>query len=293
LKTLIDAGVPALVFLAMVIVGMELTAADFRRVARQPLFVACATIGQAVLLPVIGWVLVRGLSLQRTIAQGLLLVVACPGGAMANIYTYLAGANVALSVSLTAVSCLAAMLTTPLALALLQQDAGMSSGFSVPYAVLARQLLFLLVVPILVGMGVRHRAPGIVIKYKRLLLGFNVLALAALLGFVIVHEANQLTRGLSDLIVATLLLTVLAFGAGWGVSWAAGFFGRGGQPADRFAVGMVFVVRNVGIATAIAVTALGHVEFAAFGSAYFVVQVPLLLAAVWAFRSQRQVIQQV
>jgi ACR3 family arsenite efflux pump ArsB len=119
------------------------------------------------------------------------------------------------------------------------------------------------------------------------LFGFNVFALAALLGFVIVHEADHLTTGLGDLVLATVLLTALAFGSGWGMSWAGG-----GQSADRFAVGMVFVVRNVGIATAIAVTALGHVEFAAFGSAYFVAQVPLLLACVWAYRSQRRAYQQ-
>jgi bile acid:Na+ symporter, BASS family len=283
LKTVIDAGVPALVFLAMIVVGMELTTNDFRRVARRPFSVALITISQCVLLPVIGWLLARGLSLQRTIAQGLVLVVACPSGAMANVYTQLGGGNVALSVALTAVSCLAAMLTTPIALAVLQQDDGVSSGLSVPYAVLARQLLVLLVVPILVGMAIRRRTPGIVARYKRLLFGFNVVALVTLLGFVIVHEADHLTSGLCDLVLATTLLTALAFGTGWAVSWAGG-----GQSADRFAVGMVFVVRNVGIATAIAVTALGHVEFAAFGTAYFVAQVPLLLAVVWGFRRQRQ-----
>jgi bile acid:Na+ symporter, BASS family len=285
LKTLIDVGVPILVFLAMVVVGMELTADDFRRVARQPFSVAFVTIGQALLLPVIGWLLVRCFTLQPTIAHGLLLVVACPNGPMANIYTHLAGGNVALSVALTAVSCLTAMLTTPLALALLQQGQA-SSGFSVPYAVLARQLVILLVVPIFVGMGIRKRWPGFVTRYKRFVFGFNVLALAAILGFVIVHEADHFTSGLSELVLATVLLTALAFAAGWGVSWA----GRG-QSGDRFAVGMVFVVRNVGIATAIAVTTLGHIEFAAFGTAYFVAQVPLLLAVVWWFRSQKRLQQ--
>jgi ACR3 family arsenite efflux pump ArsB len=53
---------------------------------------------------------------------------------------------------------------------------------------------------------------------------------------------------------------------------------------DRFTVGMVFVVRNVGIATAIAVTALGRVEFAMFATAYFLAQAPLLLAFVVVFR---------
>jgi len=120
LKTVVDAGVPVLVFFAMVVVGMELTTDDFRRVARQPGTVVAATVGQFILLPVLGWLFVRCLGLQPAIAQGVLLVTACPSGAMANVYTYLGRASVALSVTLTAVSCLTAVLTTPLALAVLQ-----------------------------------------------------------------------------------------------------------------------------------------------------------------------------
>jgi ACR3 family arsenite efflux pump ArsB len=77
-------------------------------------------------------------------------------------------------------------------------------------------------------------------------------------------------------------LTALAFGAGWATGWACGAGAR-----DRYTVGMVFVVRNVGIATAIAVTILGRVEFAVFATAYFLAQVPLLLAAALVFRCMR------
>ena len=56
---------------------------------------------------------------------------------------------------------------------------------------------------------------------------------------------------------------------------------------DRFTVGMVFVVRSVGIATALAVTVQGRVEFAVFATAYFLAQVPLLVAAVLVFRSMQ------
>src|SRR5438067_8624386 len=99
LKTAVDAVVPALVFFAMVVVGMELTADDFRRVARRPGTVVAATVGQFALLPLIGWLLVRCIHLQPTIARGVLLVAACPSGGMANVYTYLSRANVALSVT--------------------------------------------------------------------------------------------------------------------------------------------------------------------------------------------------
>jgi BASS family bile acid:Na+ symporter len=279
LKTIVDAGVPILVFGAMVVVGLELTTDDFRRVARQPATIVAAMVGQVVLLPAIGWLLVRSLSLQPAIAQGVLLVAACPGGAMANVYTYLARGNVALSVTLTAASCLAAVLTTPLALAFLQAQNGASTSFPVPSGVLAGQLVLLLVLPVLSGMGIRRRWPDFTRRHARTLLGVSVATLAALLGLIILQEAEQFANAFADLAAATGVLTVLAFGAGWATGWtsAAG-------AADRFTVGIFFVVRNVGIATAIAVTALGRIEFAVFATAYFLAQVPLLLAVVVVFR---------
>jgi BASS family bile acid:Na+ symporter len=281
-KPVVDTCVPVLVFFAMAVVGMELTADDFRRVARQPGTVVAATVGQCVLLPVIGWLLVRCLGLQPAIGSGVLLVAACPGGGMANVYTYLARANVALSVTLTAVSCLAAVLTTPLALAALQAEVGESTGFPVPLGVLAGNLFVLLVLPVLAGMGVRRRRPNVAQRHGRILLGSSIAALAALLGFIIVQEAEHFAGSLADIAPAVALLTFLAFGAGWATAWA-----RGAGAMDRFTVGMVFVVRNVGIATAIAVTVLGRVEFAVFATAYFLAQVPILLAAALVFRCTR------
>jgi BASS family bile acid:Na+ symporter len=259
LTTVVDAGVPVLVFFLMAVVGMQLTTDDFRRVARQPGTVMAACVGQLILLPVIGWLLVRGLDLQPAIARGVLLVAACPSGSMANVYTYLARANVALSVTLTAMSCLAAVLATPLALAALQAQVGESARFPVPLGVLAGQLLLLLVLPVLAGMGIRRRWPGITKRHARGLLGSTIVALAALLGFVIVQEVEHFASVLIDIATVAALLTVLAFAAGWTTAWASAAGAR-----DRFAVGMVFVVRNVGIATAIAVTVLGRVEFAVF-----------------------------
>jgi BASS family bile acid:Na+ symporter len=199
---------------------------------------------------------------------------------MANVYTYLARANVALSVTLTAVSCLAAVLTTPLALAVLQAQDGGPTGFPVPVGVLAGQLFCLLVLPVLTGMGIRRRWPYITQRHGRTLPGFSIATLVALLGFVIVREAEQFASALTDIAAASL--TVLAFGAGWAAGWASG-----ARATDRFTVGMVFVVRNVGIATAIAVTVLGRVEFAVFATAYFLAQVPILLTAVLVFRRMR------
>jgi bile acid:Na+ symporter, BASS family len=148
--------------------------------------------------------------------------------------------------------------------------------------VLAGQLVLLLVLPVLTGMGIRRRWPDITRRHGRTLLGVSIATLAALLGFIIVQEAEHFASTLPHIAAAAALLTVLAFGAGWATGWA-----RGAGARDRFTVAMVFIVRNVGIATAIAVTVLGRVEFAVFATAYFLSQVPILLAAVLVFRSLR------
>jgi BASS family bile acid:Na+ symporter len=284
LATILNVGVPVLVFSTMLVLGMELTADDFRRVARQPATIVAATLGQFVVLPAIGWLLVRCLELQPGIGRGVLLVAACPSGSMANLYTRLAGANVALSVTLTAVSCLAAVLTTPLALAALGAQLGESAVFPVPFATLAGQLVLLLVVPVLAGMGIRRRWPAVARRRAPVLIGVNLGGLAVLLGFIIVHQAENFAGAMTEIAGAAVVLTVLAFLAGYGVGWLC----RRGSD-DRFTLGMVFVVRNAAIATAVAVTALGQLEFAVFATAYFFSQLPLLVAAVVLFRFLRGV----
>jgi len=272
--------VPVLVIFTMIVIGMELTRDDFRRVARQPGIFAAAILGQFILLPAIGWVLVHSLDFQPAVAQGVLLIVSCPSGGMANVYTYMARANVALSVALTAVSCLAAVLTTPVVMSLLQAQEGELIGLPVvPYGLFVAQLFLLLVLPVAIGMSIRRRWPMVTKRHGGGLVGLSLAALATLLGLIIVQEAEHFASALSEIAVGTALLTVLAFGAGWAMAWLTG-----AGPRDCFAIGAVFVVRNVGIATAIAVTVLGRVEFAVFATAYFLVQAPILVAAAVAFR---------
>jgi BASS family bile acid:Na+ symporter len=279
LKPVLDIAVPALVFLMMAVVGLGLTAEDFRRVARRPGLVAAATLGQFVWLPLIGLVLVRSLGLSPLVEKGVLLVAACPAGSMANFYNYLARANVALSVSLTAVACLAAVLTMPILLLSFRAYLGDAAPFAVPVPVILRQLLLTLVAPVLAGMALRRLWPAVTERHQRGLFGLSLVALAALIGFVIANEAEHFVGEWPAIAQAVILLSALAMLAGYVTGWLCR-----ADAADRFTTGMVFVVRNVGVATALAVTALGDLEFAVFATAYFLSQVPILLAAVVVFR---------
>ena len=280
LKPVLDIAVPALVFLLMVVVGLGLTAADFRRVARQPRLMILATLGQFVCLPLIGFLLVRSFGLKPSVQQGVLLVAACPAGSLANLFTYLARANVALSVSLTAVSCLAAVLTMPILLVVFQASFGEGAAWSVPPLLIIRQLFLMLLLPIVVGMAIRRVWPAVSERHQRGLFIFSFAAVNILVGFVIVHELEHFADSAGEIARAVVVLTVLALLAGWLTGWAGG-----AGETERFSVAMVFVVRNVGVATAIAVTVLGQLEFAVFATGCFLSQVPLLLVGALLYRA--------
>jgi BASS family bile acid:Na+ symporter len=283
LKAVLDVAVPALVFFTMTVVGSGLTGEDFRRVARRPGLVAAATAGQLLVLPLLAGALVRAVPLKPHLSAGVVLVAACPVGPMANLYTRLARGDVALSVTLTAVSCLAAVPATPLLLWASRTSLPGESRFAVPVALMAGQLLLLLVVPVLLGMALRRYRPDFARRHEQTLLWASVAALAALVGFVIAQEAEHFIGEAAELGWTVALLTACALTAGYGTGWACG-----GSAQDRRSLAMAFVVRNVGIATAVAVTVLGRVEFAVFATAYFLIQVPLLLSAALLFRAGRR-----
>jgi BASS family bile acid:Na+ symporter len=284
MKPLLDLAVPGLVIVSMAIVGLGLTAADFRRVLRQPRLVLAAILGQLLAVPLAGLFVVRSMHLQPHVAGGLLLVAACPAGTLANVLNHLARANVALSVTVTAVSCLAGVVTLPAILVLDRAAFGESATFAVPVSVVVRQHLMTLILPILAGMVVRRTYPAVAERYRNQLTLVNLVAIVLLVGLVIAHSGETFPAVLTDTAAAAVAFAGLAAVAGWVVGRVTG-----AGTADCFTVAMVFAVRNVSIAIVMAVTVLGHVEFAVFAAAYFVCQVPLLLAAAAVFRRVRLV----
>jgi BASS family bile acid:Na+ symporter len=99
--------------------GMTLTFDDFARVFRMPKAVFIGIALQYTIMPLMGYSFARIFGLEPEVAVGLILIGSCPGGVSSNVITYIAGANVALSVTMTACSTLMAPLMTPLAMKLL------------------------------------------------------------------------------------------------------------------------------------------------------------------------------
>ena len=144
MKTVLDIGIPIIAILIMIPVGLDLTLVDFRKVIHSPRIVCAALVGQALLLPLCAVGLIRFLNLEPHTITGVLLIAACPAGGLSNCYTYLARARTALSVSLTTLSCVAALGTMPLVMAVYRLF-GKSIGFEVPVSRLMGHLFLMLV----------------------------------------------------------------------------------------------------------------------------------------------------
>jgi bile acid:Na+ symporter, BASS family len=111
-------GLNAVIGLMMYGVALDMKLEDFKRVIRSPKGPAIGLCAQFILLPAFTFLLTFLLPVTPSMALGMMLVAACPGGNLSNVMTYLAQGNTALSVSMTAVSTAAAVVMTPLNLAI-------------------------------------------------------------------------------------------------------------------------------------------------------------------------------
>jgi len=266
----------------MIVVGMDLTLQDLRYVRRNPKSLILGLFGQF-LLPAIALALVRVFRFEIVIVSGILLMAASPAGGISNYYSYLARANTALSVVLTTASCLCAGVTMPLLLHLFSFLVGTSTGFAVPLPVLFVQVFLMLVIPIVAGILIRSFRPQFVAKHSEILRKLSLAGLAALIIFVIQQGRELFFHRALEIMFASGLLILLSMGAGF----LLGFLLRI-PPSDSFTISVEFAVRNVAIATAIAVTALGKTEFAFFATAYFLTEIPIILLAAKFFRIIKQ-----
>lgn len=152
---------PIALAVIMMSLGLSLTPADFRRVLVQPRGVTVGIANLVLISPLLAFAIAEVFSLEPVLAVGLVLLGASPGGTMANLLTHLARGDTALSITMTAISSLAAVITVPLFLELstnhfdavgLDDDVGM-------LGVVARVLL-ITVVPLAIGMWLRARDPA-------------------------------------------------------------------------------------------------------------------------------------
>lgn len=190
--------------------GITLTAGDFRGVLRMPRAVAAGYVGQYMIMPLMGWTVARGLSLESDFAVGLILVACCPGGTASNVVVYLARAHVALSVIMTMCSTLGAVVMTPwlthwLAGRYVEVDAW---G-------LLRSTAQVVLIPVLAGVILNRRAPRLVRVLLPVSPLVSVAAIALICSSIIGQNAAAIRSSGAILLLAVFLLHAGGFLIGY------------------------------------------------------------------------------
>ena len=261
--------------------GITLSTADFREVARHPKAVLIGVVAQFLVMPGLAYLLSKGLNLPPEIAIGVILVGCCPGGTASNVMTYLARGNTALSVACTAASTLLAPLLTPAIFYLLARewidiDAG-SMFISVLKVVLFPIALGLIAQALL---GARVKA---VAEFTPLVSVFAIVAIVAA-----VVAASQARIAETGLLIFTMVM--LHNGLGYLIGyWGARLLGL--SHADNKAIAIEVGMQNSGLGAALAAVHFKANPVAAVPSAIFSfwhnISGPLL-ATYWARKEERR-----
>ena len=198
--------------LLMFDLGLALRLEDFGKVIRHPGPIAVALIGQLIILPLVALGLAWLFRLPPVFFIGLVLIACCPGGSSSNVFSKLAGGDVALSVTLTALSSVITLFTIPLIMSWATQLVGTSVGISLPVGNLIKQNLVLMLLPVLLGIGIHYAWPKAAAGMDRVLmkLAFPLLLLVLITVFYIQHHRTILENiGVLGLCVTALILVAI------------------------------------------------------------------------------------
>lgn len=203
-------------------VALDIKVRDFKRLFQSPKPPIIGLISQLVLLPILTLGLTFLLKVQPSIALGMVLIAACPGGNVSNFAVHLSKGNTALSVLMTSISTLAAIFTTPILFGLLSQyipnTASLEQSISVDPIEMIQTILKLVVLPLSIGMSINHFYPKLT---ERIQSSVKILSMVIFFGIVffgIKGNWENILTYVDDIFFIVLIHNSLAFLLGF--SWA-------------------------------------------------------------------------
>ena len=250
--------------LGVVMFGMGLTLRlqDFKIVFSRPKDVVIGCLAQFTVMPLLAWALSRLFQLDEALALGVVLVGCCPGGTASNVITYLAKGDLALSVGMTGVSTLLAPFLTPLLTWVL---AGKSVNVDVASMFLS--ILWVVILPIVVGLTIKALWPRFTEKAVDYLPAFSSVAIALIVAIIIAANADKLLAGGLVIVLVVMLHNICGLGVGYLIGRLLGL----SEPKKR-AISIEVGMQNSGLASSLAT-----LHFAAYPLA----TIPGAIFSVW------------
>jgi len=266
--------------LGVIMFGMGLTlhVEDFRVVFSRPKDVITGCLAQFTVMPLLAWLLAQVFSLDEALTLGVVLVGCCPGGTASNVITYLAKGDVALSVGMTGVSTLLAPVVTPLLVWLL---AGKTVDVDVAGMLLS--ILWVVILPIVLGLIIKHLWPRITEQCTSYLPALSSLTICLIVLIIISANASKLLSGGLVIIVVVMLHNVGGLCLGYCIGRLLGM-----TSAKRRAVAIEVGMQNSGLASSLATLHFAAYPMATIPGAIFSVWHNLSGSAVaWLYSSSR------
>ncbi len=270
---------PAIVPLLGVIMfgmGATLLPRDFLAVTRAPALLAFGAALQFGLMPALGWAVARTLGLPAELAAGLILVGSCPGGTASNVICYLARADVALSITLTAVSTLLAIVATPLL-----TDLWVGASVEVDVRGMIESIFRIVLVPVTLGVAVNAWLGARLEPLQRVFPLVSVAAIVLVIAIVVALSHERLAELSALLLLAIVLHNGAGLAAGYAVPRLLGF-----SEARCRTLAIEVGMQNSGLGVALAVKHFSALT--ALPGAIFSIWHNLsgsLLAAIWSRRT--------
>ncbi len=272
--------------LALVMFGiaLELRPFDFTRVLRKPRAVLTGVCCQFLLLPALTFLLVLWWEPLPSFALGMILVASCPGGNVSNFMSHLCGGNTALSVSLTAIATLLAVIMTPLNLqgwgGLYPPAAELLTRVQIDLWEMIRLVALLLGFPLVAGMAFRNWKPRLAQRAARVFKGGSLLFFVLLIFIALYNNRMYLFDYVGWVFTLVVLHNLAAFGLGYLGGRAMRLGG-----ADVKSITIETGIQNSGLGLLLIFTFFdglgGMALLAAFWGIWHLVS-GLLLSSIWA-----------
>ena len=271
---------PLALAIIMIGLGLELTLNDFKRVSKHPKAVLIALFCQLVILVGVAFLLCKVLSLPALLAVGLMLLAASPGGSTANLFSYLFKGDIALNISLTAINSVVAAITLPLImnfsiLHFMQEN----QQITLPLSKIV-QVFAIIIVPVGIGMLIRHYAPKLTEKLNKPLRIFAIVFLIAIIALAIFAERQNIATYLTQVGLATAIFCACSLAIGYFVPRLLGISSTQAR-ACAFEIG----IHNSTLAMTIALTVMANTTIAMPAAVYTIFM--YIFAAAFGFMITR------
>lgn len=263
-----DAGIitillPLALAIIMIGLGLELTPKDFARVTKQPKAVFIALFCQLVILVSIAFMICKVLALPPLLAVGLMLLAASPGGSTANLFSYLFKGDIALNITLTAINSVIAAFTLPFIVnASIQHFINDGQQISLEFSKIL-QVFAIIIIPVGIGMLIRHYAPNFTEKMNKPLRIFAVSFLILIIIGAIAKERHQILNYLAQVGLATVLFCLCSLIIGYFVPRLLGI-----NSAQARACAFEIGIHNSTLAMTIALTVMASSTIAMPAAVY-------------------------